>query len=165
MSLGDPFQSFALSQTCARTKKIGCRVMNPVEALESRFLALCQVARDDFAARYPQHRFNVWSSSVGGRTDYQGHNLGIEALFSGTRAAQADCVALSIGIKHITSSPEISEACVTWGAGSSPEIDSDLLDEPIPLNEENLDLVESNFPKLLQVFDSAVAAYRSENPV
>ena len=74
--------------------------LNLVQELERKFLPLCESARDAIAAKYPNFQFNVWSSSVGGATPLQGHNLGLEAVFPNAPPEKANTVAIIIGIKQ-----------------------------------------------------------------
>ena len=97
-------------------------------------------------------------------TQYQGHDLGMEALLPGAHADQADTVALIIGLNHLTTEPMIVEAGVGWGAGNSPEVAIDLVDEPVPFSSEALATIESEFPKLVHVLEQAVGAWRSPGP-
>ena len=98
---------------------------------------------------FPHVTIKVYSHSVGGRTEYQGWDVGIDCLFPDKNPDECDNVAISIGIKYTTTEPEISEADVSWGAeveGDGCEID--LLEEPIPYSEENLQLIESGLRNL-----------------
>lgn len=138
--------------------------MTPVQELEARFLPLLEAGREQSAQLFPDHSFKVWSSSVGGATIYQGHDVGLEALLSDAHPDQANTVALSIGVMHLTTEPMIADAGVAWGAGDSPDVAADLIPEPIPFTSEALASIEREFPKLLEVFQQAVAAWATRPP-
>ena len=133
--------------------------MTPVQILEQHFLQRCEAVRESAARSYPEYTFNVWSSSIGGRTSLQGHNLGVEAVFPDASRSQASTVAIVIGLRHLTTSPEIDDASVGWGAGDAPDISVDLMTESLPFNAANISRIEEEFPRLLSTFLGAVAAY------
>ena len=135
--------------------------MDAVAKLEAFFLPLLQQEEKRLSAEYPMFKFNVWSWSVGGRTDYQGHDVGIECTFPDATGNEADCVALIIGVNHLTSVPQICEASVGWGSGQHPEVTTDLVETPIPFSQEALQRLVGLLPTLLQTFRQALQAWGS----
>ena len=85
--------------------------------------------------------------------------MGIEAVFPNALPDQANTVAILIGLKHLTTQPLICDAHVEWGAGSHPDIDLYLIEEPIPYSVEELDNLAAQFPKLLSVFENAIMTF------
>jgi hypothetical protein len=85
-----------------------------VQELETTFQPLFDEARQRLASEYPEFSFETWSSSVGGATSYQGHDIGIECVFPDARPDEANCVAAQVGVWHITTNPELNSYCVTW---------------------------------------------------
>ena len=64
--------------------------MHAVTELERVFLPLLQEAERVAASEYPQFKFNVGSSSVGGLTAYQGHTVWLECTFPDAADHEAD---------------------------------------------------------------------------
>ena len=133
--------------------------MTPVEKLEERFLPLCANAKDQLVSIYPKYNFHIWSSSVGGATTLQGHNLGLEVRFPEADPEDANTVAIVIGLRHLTTEPEIDDVSVSWGVGVAPTEGTEIVEEPVFFNEANLKRIEKEFPTLLDAFEKAIAAY------
>jgi len=71
--------------------------------LEAKLLPLFREAAERIGQEHPSFKFQVFSSSVGGATAYQGHNLGLECMFPDAGDHEADCVAASVRVMHLTS--------------------------------------------------------------
>ena len=130
--------------------------LDPIKDLEETFLPRLQLARDSFAAMYPSLQFNVWSSPTGSLTEYKGHDVGIECMFPDALGDQSNCVAIMLGVKHLTSSPLLCDANVEWGQGDHPDIRVDLLPTPVAYSQNTLNAVSTQFEQLLEVFSRAV---------
>jgi len=133
--------------------------MSSVSSLEERLLPLFSEAQVLFSNDFPSFKFNVWSSAVGSKTQYQGHNLGLECIFPDAADHEADCVAVSVGTMHLTTEPRICEACVEWGAGEHPGPQVELIPIPLPLLPEAIEDVASKVPTLLAVFRLALEGW------
>ena len=133
--------------------------MHAVTELERVFLPLLQEAERVASSEYPQFKFNVGSSSVGGLTEYQGHTVWLECTFPDAADDEADSLAIMVGVKHITTEPKLSEASVEWANGHHPEHALELLEHPVALTEEQLQETAMRFPELLRVFRSALQAW------
>jgi hypothetical protein len=133
-------------------------ILDPVKELEETFLPRLQAARDSFASEYPSLTFNVWSSPTGSLTEYKGHDVGIECMFPDAPDDRANCVAIIVGVKHLTTLPLLCDASVGWGAGASPDITLNLLPSPVAYSQQSLSLLSLQFEQLLEVFGRAVAA-------
>lgn len=133
--------------------------MHIVAQLENTFLPLLLAAKGQAESAYPQFEFNVGASSVGGRTEYQGHNVWLECTFPDAADHEADLVSLLIGVKHITTEPKICEASVEWGNGHHPKVGLELLESPTPFTEQALQQTAARFPELLRVFHRALEAW------
>ena len=127
--------------------------------LESRFLTKCRGECGRLSEIFTDYKFNTWSNEVGSLTLLQGHDVGVECLFPDASANQANCVAIIVGLKHLTTEPMLCEASVTWGAGISPDISADLIDDPIPATSENFDMIEEQFPQLVRELENAIRAW------
>src|SRR6185369_2832057 len=104
--------------------------------------------------RYPRLKIDTWSSPVGSLSEYQGHDVGIDCLNPYAPPDETDNVALSIGVKHLTTDPILCEASVCWGAGGpptgAPAIHLDLLPEPVPWSLAALEVIEARLPELIE---------------
>ena len=130
-----------------------------VGEMEQLLLPQFRDAATDVSSIYPRYKFSVFSSAIGGATDYQGHNLGLECTFPDAADHEADCVAALIGVKHLTSRPQFWEAAVEWGGGAHPEVRGELLENPLPATQEALQELSRLIPQLLVVFRSALLAW------
>jgi hypothetical protein len=130
-----------------------------VSELEAVFLPLFEHLKDLLSVQYPAYSFHIWSSATGSLTSYQGHDLGIECVFPEAKPQESNCVAASIGVWHLTTSPEICDFGVGWCAGASPEVSGDLLERPLPYSRENAEALAERFPELEDLFLSAVTAW------
>ena len=86
--------------------------MNYIALLEGRFLPPLNEAHAVVSSEYPAYNFKVWSSGVGSKTEYQGHNLGLECFLPDATDDEADNFALLIGAMYLTTEPMICEAPV-----------------------------------------------------
>jgi hypothetical protein len=131
-----------------------------VADLERRFLPRLELLKGRLETSYPNYRLSVWSSSVGARTEYQGHDVGLECTFPDATADESDCVALSIGVKHLTGIPLLCDASVGWGQGASLDAQIDLILDPVPYSDASVADIESRLPELAAVFETAIASWQ-----
>jgi hypothetical protein len=134
-----------------------------VAELEAVLVPPLQAAAEQLRREYPSFKFNVWSWSVGGATAYQGHDTGLECMLPDASNHEADCVAVVVGTKHLTTEPILVEASVVWGNGHHPEQGVELIETPVPLTPESLRAVASRLPELLAVFRNALQAWSLRN--
>lgn len=138
---------------------------NVVRKLEDTFLTELRLLSEKFRTRYPDYSFNVWSSPVGSLTPLQGHNLGLECIFPDTEKWQADCVAIIIGVAHLTTEPVFQEAGVGWGAGETPSFKGmDLIENSPPFTDESLAQIHSQFGTLSEAFEKAIESWKAWQP-
>lgn len=133
--------------------------MDVAKEIEKCFLPLCQSIVDRLSKIYPQYDFTTWSSSTGSLTEYQGYDVGVECVFPQAKDNQANCVAITIGVKHLKSIPVICEASVGWGAGCDPDVGMEVIDEPIHATKEAIDNLKMHFGKLTECFEQAVGSW------
>ena len=132
--------------------------VDPVRELEQAFLPRLHAARDFFAGQFPAFEFNVWSSPTGSLTSYKGHDIGLECIFPDAPRELANCVAITIGVKHLTTAPLLCDASVGWGDGWHPDISLDLLPDPIAYSATQLNVISGQLDELVSAFQSAVQA-------
>jgi hypothetical protein len=129
--------------------------MSPVRELRTRVQPILQNWGDRLRADHPDVRTNVFDASVGSTTDFQGHVIGIDCLFTSSAADKADNVALEIVLSHLHETPMIVCADVTWGHPSG-HVEAELLPNPIEFSQEHLaDLIE-RLPALFVALQGAV---------
>jgi hypothetical protein len=131
-----------------------------ISDLEKRFLPHLESLKTRLEAVYPNYRLRVWSSSTGSRTEYQGHDLGLECIFPDAADEESDCVALMIGVKHLTTEPLLCNASVGWGQGASPDAQVELVADPVRYSEATAGDVESRISELVRVFEVAVSSWQ-----
>lgn len=127
--------------------------------LEALFLPQFEQLRRELSAEYPAYSFRVWSSATGSLTSYQGYDLGLECTFPDADDQEANCVAASVGVRYLTTAPEICDFGIDWAAGASPGVSEELLPEAIPFSAEKAQDLAASFPNLASRFRKAVAAW------
>ena len=120
-----------------------------VEVLEERLLGRLEEAATRLTRQYPRLKIQTWSAPVGSLTAYQGHDLGIDCLDPAARESEPGSVALTIGVRHLTSEPMLCTADVCWAQGG-PSGGLDLLPEPVAWSLEALRSVEARLPELIE---------------
>jgi hypothetical protein len=133
--------------------------MNVVAAMEQSFLSQFREFADELSSEFPDYTLRVWSSSTGGATEHQGHDLGVECLFPDAGELESNCVAVYVGVKHLTTDPTFCDARVGWGPGQAPDVRCELIDDPIPATTDALKEVEQSLPLLFATFRQAISAW------
>ena len=126
--------------------------MNSASILEAEMLPILKEHAEILSQRYRHLKVNTWSSCVGGNTELQGHNLGIECLNHNVASNETDNIALCIGIKHITTDPKFFECDVCWGHPSGHVV-IDCMESDLPFNKDTLDHIKGLLPKLIEALD------------
>jgi hypothetical protein len=129
-------------------------VANLVQELESRFLPGFRKIAREISELFPRVKTTVWSSPVGSRTDYQGHDLGIDCLLTDAQPDQTDNLALVIGVAHVSSVPSM-EASVCWGAPSG-RVEAELFPDITEVTPETVQELEERLPFLYEALKRAV---------
>jgi hypothetical protein len=138
-----------------------------VKTLEMRYLPLLKRLASELAGRYPGLRLNVYSSSSGSKTSYQGHSISLECIFPEQPVDQPDNVCLAINLCHLSTSPRIM-ADVVWGHPSgyceASLIDAWTTQEDWPMaTSSTLHWLAQTFANLCQSFEEAI--HRGHPPV
>jgi hypothetical protein len=120
-----------------------------VDVLMQRIFPRLEEAATALREKHPRLRIHAWSVPVGSMTSYRGHQVGIECLNPSVAVNEADNVALIIGVKHLTTAPQLCETNVCWGAGG-PARGLDLLPDPVPWSDEALEFLEKRLPELVR---------------
>ena len=134
-----------------------------VERVERRFLPRLRVLQHQFQQIFPTYEITVWSSSVGDLTSFQGWDIGMEVAFPDAAPAEANCVALTIGLRHLHAVPQI-DAGVAWCAGRSPGVDTELFSEPIPFDDDAFERVARGYSRLVEALMEAIQAWIESHP-
>lgn len=124
--------------------------------LESRFRQRLEAHAEAIRKEFPDVEANIWSGAVGSRTDYQGHDIGIDCGIGGVSNNQPNNVALIIGVMHLTTEPVICEAEVVWGHPSG-RVEIDLLgDTDVPYADMQIAVVEDRLDELVAALRGAL---------
>ena len=132
--------------------------MHPlVEQLESLFLPQLERLAVDLRKRFPTLHFNLWHGPVGGLTEYQGYDLGLECIFPSASSGVSEHISLSVDLSHLASRPKVM-ASADGGKESSTFFRDDWstsADWPEATPETLKDLAE-DFPRISRAFEAAV---------
>jgi hypothetical protein len=131
-------------------------VSEVVAELERRFLPRLAEAARHIERDFPAVRARPWSAPVGSATEYQGHAVGLECYLPDAPADMPDSLGLEVGVRHLTTAPELAEACVAWDHPSGA-CEIDLLESPVPYSAEALAAVEGRLGELVEAVRRAVA--------
>ena len=134
-----------------------------VDELERVFAPLFASARHALVDEYPELECRSWSSSTGALTSYDGYDIGIECIFSDARPEETNCVAASVGVWHLSTTPEFNSFGVNWCSGASPASSVDLLRSPLPFERAALFQLVHRLPELIGHLRAAVAAWVSRD--
>ena len=130
-----------------------------VETLEAKLLVPFENLAKRLSNQFPNVRAQVYSYSVGSLTEFQGHSIGVDCLFTDAAFDETDNVALSVDLAYLTTLPRIS-AGVGWGhpsghseslfgvGGSSTEWDE--------VSDEVLENLYADLPRLYKYLIEAV---------
>ena len=129
------------------------RTQNIIKELERRLLPQLNEMKEQIAQEFPDMKINVWSHSVGSKTDYQGHSLRLECFIPNVKPNQMDSISLVMDFKHLSTLPELVSADVCWGNGY---IEAELINEPIELDEAVFEGLEKSLPDLYDALRLAV---------
>jgi hypothetical protein len=129
-------------------------VSEVVAELERRFLPRLAEAGREIERDFHPVRARPWSDPVGSLTEYQGHVIGLECWLPNCPAEWTDSVGLEIGVRHLTTAPELAEACVAWSDGSC---EVDLPGFPVPYSPSAVVALEARVGELLTALRVAVA--------
>ena len=88
-----------------------------VAEVERRFRGYFEQLANELRQLHPLYKFNVYDGQVGSLTAFQGYDLGIEALISGTEPNYPESIAFSIMLCHLTTEPRVM-LDVSWGHGA-----------------------------------------------
>ena len=128
-------------------------VNDPVSQLRDRVLPIFRVWKHQLEIGHAGVAITVCDASVGSATDYQGHVLGIECVFSNAATHDTDLVALSVTLKHLRTTPLIASADVVWGDGC---IEASVLSVPTKFSIEELESLIGRLPELFDHLQKAI---------
>ena len=129
--------------------------MNPVvENLERELLTPFKEFAENLSACFPQVKANVYSQSVGSRTEYQGHQIVIDCSLTDAPGDQPGNVALSVSLRHLTTNPQI-DADVCWGHPSG-HIEAEFSPEPLEVSDKVLNDLYTDLPRLYESLSEAI---------
>src|SRR5262249_30961204 len=110
----------------------------------------------NLSREFPSVRIRTESSSVGSKTSLQGHHVAISCIVADDRPREEpDLVDLLVGIRHLTTEPELESLYVCWGHPSG-YVELELLDRPVPLDDAAWSSAEAAVPRLVEALRSAI---------
>lgn len=130
-----------------------------VHRIGERVLPVLRAIAEDIARQHPDVDVDVWDAPVGSLTELQGHDFGVECMFSDRPPQESDNVALSIGIARLTTRPQLMTLDVCWGHPSG-HLEIDLVSSPIDLDDDALERIADALPALADALKIAVARGR-----
>ncbi|WP_407167342.1 hypothetical protein [Bradyrhizobium sp. ORS 111] len=135
--------------------------MDPVSQLRTALLPVLQDWERELRREYPDVTTIICDSSVGSRTDWNGHIIGIECLLKESRPDLPDHVALSVSLKHLHKAPSLVHADVVWGHPSG-YIEASVLPACVEFSRDRLaDLIK----RLPELFTALKQALRRGQPL
>lgn len=130
--------------------------------LERRILPLLETAATRLRSEFPTVNIGTESHPVGSLTTLQGHMAAISCLLveiekrvPDVSRAEPDLVDLVVGVKHLTTEPQLADLYVCWGHPSG-HVEIDLLPTPIVLDEAAWRLAEDAIPTLIEALRTAI---------
>jgi hypothetical protein len=134
--------------------------------LERRIMPLLETAATILRDEFPSVNIGTESHSVGSLTALQGHMAAISCLLvepekrtPDSSRTEPDLVDLVVGVKHLTTEPQLADLYVCWGHPSG-YVEVDLLPAPIVLDEAAWRLAEDAIPALVEALRTAIRRRR-----
>src|SRR5438132_11169374 len=109
--------------------------MDPVSEPRVKVLPLLHAWAKQLQTAHPDVTVEVWDSTTGSLTPWQGHDVGIDCVFKGRDLDQSDNVALFVSLCHLGTEPMIDSADVVWGHPSG-HLEASLLEGRIMISAE-----------------------------
>jgi hypothetical protein len=126
-----------------------------LERVRTRLEALLPSLRTEF----PSVTFGTFGGPVGSVTEFQGHDVGLEASFP-----SGDCVALVASAAYLTTEPRVS-ADVSWNAEADGGVEASTWQNVYSSKEwphatsQNLEQIDRELPRLVESLRAAIAQY------
>lgn len=136
--------------------------MDAVSQLRLSILPIFQAWEQELRAEHPDFIIKIWDGPVGKLTDWQGHDIGIECMFTNAAPGSSDNIALTVNLKHLNHPmPLIESADVVWGHPSGC-VEASLLTAPVEFSPERLAEVVGRLPDLFAALKQAVRRGRPQ---
>jgi hypothetical protein len=129
--------------------------MDAASQLRASLLPVLQVWEHELGTEFAHVSIKIFDCSVGARTDWNGHNIGIECMFKEAAGNLPDLLALEISLKHVQKAPSIVSAEVVWGHPSG-YIEASVLPASVAFSLENLAELIKRLPALFSALKLAV---------
>jgi hypothetical protein len=129
--------------------------MDPVSQLRAGLLPILQVWEQKLRREYPDVTTKIYDCPIGQRTDWQGHDIGIECLFKNTAPEWPDNLAMSVSLKHLRKTPSIDSADVVWGHPGG-YVEASLLSASIEFSSDRLAELIERLPELFTALKQAI---------
>ena len=131
----------------------GTVINDLVSQLRDRVLPIFHAWKHQLEIDHASVAITICDASVGAATDYQGHVLGIECVFSNAVPNDTDLVVLSVTLKHLRTTPLIASADVVWGDGS---VEASILSTPTRFSVDEIENLIGRLPELFGHLQKAI---------
>src|SRR5262245_38661058 len=127
--------------------------MESISQLRMSLLPILQRWQQELRNEYSDVMTNIYDCGVGGLTNWQGHDIGIECTLKNVAPEWPDNVALSVSLKHLHDQPSICSADVAWGNGY---VEESLLPASVEFSRERLATLVERLPELFTALREAI---------
>ena len=134
-----------------------------VQDIETKFLQRLEDLAESIREEFPTVEVEVWSSSTGSLTDWQGHDMGIDCSILDVPLDRPNNVSLIIGVMHLMTEPKLCDAGVCWGHPSGA-VEAELFDgDQMPYNESTVAVVQERLDELVAALRAALRRGKPSN--
>ena len=136
--------------------------MDPVSQFRAGLMPVLQAWERELRKEYPDVTTNIYDGPVGQRTNWQGHDIGIECTVKNAAPDWPDNVALSVSLKHLHQTPLIDSADVVWGHPRG-YVEASVLPASVEFSSDRLVELVERLPELFIALKQAIRRGRPPN--
>jgi len=129
--------------------------MDAVSQLRASLLPILQIWEQELRREYTDVTINIYDWSVGSRTDWNGHSIGIDCIFKESAPDSPDNLALEVSLKHVNKAPSLVSADVVWGHPSG-YVEASVLPECVEFSPDHLAELSKRLPELFAALKQAI---------
>jgi len=129
--------------------------MDPVSQLRASLLPVLRDWEQELRREYPDVAANICDTSVGSRTDWNGHIIGIECILKEAAPDLPDHLALSVSLNHLHKAPSLTDADVVWGHPSG-YVEASVLPARVEFSHDQLADLIKRLPELFTALKQAI---------
>jgi hypothetical protein len=129
--------------------------MDSVSQFRASLLPILQIWEQELRREYPDVTINIYDWSVGSRTDWNGHSIGIDCIFKKAAPDSPDNLALEVSLKHVHKAPSLVSADVVWGHPSG-YVEASVLPECVEFSPDHFAELIKRLPELFPALKQAI---------